>query len=131
MKKKSLAPWIIMLILPWVLFFISLTISSAVRITDRANNDCQFQDSSTSKPLTEDYLDPDCDPSAAKTGSNILVLIFGIVGFIGLLGTPLWIIMLVKTSDHNKKLANSMAVTNAAALPDQPYNNGSTPSEQP
>ena len=99
-----------MLVLPWVLLISSLIISVAVRTTHRSN-DCQSQTAQTDLAYNDDVdledISADCPQSAIETGSNIFVLLAGVVAIGGILGSPIWIIMLVRASSHNRRLATN------------------------
>ena len=93
MKHKSIKPWVILLTLPIPLLVINAVIQAVVRASNQGNSNVLI---------------------------NIFSLLVGIGAVLMLLGLPIWIIMLVKTTNYNKNLTPE--VTDKPPASPQPPN---------
>lgn len=82
MKKKSIVVWVALIALPIPL----LVISAVVQIIAKAANGGE-----------------------SNAIVNIMSLLVGIIAVLMMLGLPLWIIMLIKTTNDNKKLTQEVS----------------------
>lgn len=115
MKKKPVKIWIVFLVLPIVLFFVTSIAQFVIRVNmARSSNSCarvassDGPSSSVAEYHTSENPAPLCDISSGsspvKLVVNIFSLLVGIVAVLGILGTPLWIIFLVQAVQYNNKL---------------------------
>lgn len=93
MKPKSLKPWIIALAVPIPLLLVTALIQTIVRSA--------FGDG----------------PNSVRLVVNILSLLIGIISVLLIMGFPVWIIMLVMSSNYNSKLKQQGVGQASAASP--------------
>lgn len=87
MKAKNPKPWIILIVAPFVLLIATSILQLIVRFVSGG------------------------DSSIVATIVNILSLLAGIVAVVGIMGLPIWIVMLIITLSHNSKLQHPVAPT--------------------
>jgi uncharacterized membrane protein len=83
MKKKSLTPWIVLLVAPYAALVLTAIVQMGVRFLITGQGDGY---------------------NMLTVVVNIVSFLLGVIAVIAIVLTPLWIVMIVKTSNDNKKL---------------------------
>ncbi len=126
MKKKKVGIWITLLVLPYVLLFMTAGAQFGTRIATR--DSCGTQTSTSTGPGLQAYnsstdLQATVEPAKCSSDSvtlviNMITILLGIAAILMILGTPVWIVMLIKASNYNHKL--SVMPPPAIPTPPQP-----------
>lgn len=137
MKKKKIGVWAALLILPIALLVLTAFIQFAVRLSFR--NSCpttvqsssgtlssgpglQTYDSSTNlQEVTTDTTK--CDTPSVVFVVNLVCIFVGVIAVLMILGAPLWIVMLIRAAEYNRKLSNAPPTT-TPATPQPPVDSG-------
>lgn len=123
-KKKNVKIWIIMLILPFVLLFLTLfgQIIANFALTSTTDSSTPYtcgggmQSSQTIDGLCAD--EEVSSKSGIERAIDIFSILLGTVSVVGILAYPVWITLLVVAINHNKKI-------------DEALNQQNTPQNQP
>lgn len=107
-KKKSLKVWIILLVLPFALLLVTAAVQFAAQyfISDTVTDTSQpYGGETTELGSTSEEFPVRSNP--ASTIINIISVLIGTSSVLMIVvGTPIWIVMLVRVSDYNKRLAH-------------------------
>ena len=117
-KPKNVRVWIVMTVLPFVLFilvavlaivvqFVFNRVETSVNCTDSTltSGVQSFDaDSTINSGACSSYSTATTNSSPVKVGLNILQILLGLTAVITMFLEPLWIIMMVLVIQHNNKL---------------------------
>lgn len=109
-KKKNVKIWIIMLILPFAMLFVVLfgQIIANFAFTSATDSSTPYtcgggiQSSQTIDGLCAD--EEVSSKSDIEKAIDLFSVLIGMVSVLGILGYPVWIILLVVAINHNKKI---------------------------
>jgi len=99
MHRKSTKIWIVLIVAPIVIVILSVFLQVAVRASG-------------------------IEGDGITVVINLFSLLVGIVAVLGLMGLPVWIVLLLLAISHNKKIDSSIS-------PGNPYNNQTVENPQP
>ncbi|MEO5627304.1 MAG: hypothetical protein ABIQ89_00215 [Candidatus Saccharimonadales bacterium] len=106
-KRKTYKPWVILLALPWIIFPVMIIGSLATRNIGSCSSSTSSTSLSSGPGLQPIDAPPvqECRTSPAKQIINIVLLLLGVGAVISILAAPVWIVMLIRAQEYNRKLA--------------------------
>lgn len=121
LKPKNVRIWIVMTVLPFVLFILVAILAIIVQFTfNRVETSVSCPqsalsgsiqsydaDSTISSGRCADYTSASSSSSPVKVGLNILQVLLGLTAVITMFLEPLWIIMMILAIQHNNKIKAS------------------------
>ncbi len=134
MQKKPITRWIVLLVLPFFALFVVAIAQVMVKFTlSKASTSISTCESSQITPASvdpgADLYNADCQEnsaSGARLAVNLISLIVGTLAVISIFAAPLWIIMLIKALDYNRKLIQGAQPVPGAGAPMPPIPNNSS-----
>ena len=124
-KPKNVRIWIVMTVLPFVLFILVAILAIIVQFTfNRVETSVNCSDSSLTNGVQSfdadstissgacaGYSSAPASSSPVKVGLNILQVLLGLTAVITMFLEPLWITMMILAIQHNNKLKTQVKPT--------------------